>query len=169
VIIVIAHPGLKRKAAIMITVDRTRHIDATPAEIFAALSDLNKLAGLLPRVRRIEFIEREACYARIATHIALGPFGDIRSEGEVRWQTDREVVFSSRLPVPIESRWTLTAANGGTDLCVALSLDLAGLIGPFAAFIPAGQVIRMIRPDLDTTLDELASRVEGQRAQAVGA
>jgi hypothetical protein len=153
----------------MITVNRTRHIDATPAEIFAALSDPNKLAGLLPRVRRIEFIEREACYARIATHMALGPFGDIRSEGEVRWQTDREVVFSSRLPVSIESRWTLAAVRSGTDVCAALSLDLAPLIGPFAAFIPADQVIRMIAPDLDSALAELASCVEGQREQAVGA
>jgi hypothetical protein len=153
----------------MITVDRTRHIDATPTEIFAALSDPGKLAGLLPRVRRIEFIEREASFARIAMHTALGPFGNIRSEGEVRWQSDREVVFSSRLPVPIESRWTLTAANGGTDLRAALSLDLAALIGPFAAFVPVDQVIRMIAPDIDTALDELASRVQGQREQAVGA
>lgn len=153
----------------MITVERARHIDATPTEIFAALSDPSKLVRLLPRVRRIEFIERKTSYARIATHMALGPFGDIRSDGEVRWQTDREVVFSSRLPVPIESRWTLTPTNGGTELRASLTLDLAALIGPFAAFVPPDQVIRMIGPDLDTALDELASRVEGQREQAVGA
>ena len=152
----------------MITVNRTRHIDATPEAIFAALSDPARLSRLLPRVRRIEFIERAADHARIATHMALGPFGDLRCEGEVRWQADREVVFSSRLPVPVESRWTLTPANGGTDLHAALSLDLAPLIGPFAAFVPSEQVIRMLGPDLDAALAELASRVEGQREQAVG-
>jgi hypothetical protein len=164
----ILHNG-QEKGGVMITVDRTRHIAATPAEIFAALSDPGKLSGLLPRVRRIEFIERTADCARVATHMALGLFGDIRSEGEVCWQTDREVVFSSHRPVRVESRWTLIPANGGTDLCAALSLDLAPLIGPFAAFIPPEQITRMIGPDLDTALAELASRVEGRHEQAVGA
>jgi hypothetical protein len=160
---------VQAKDTVMIRVDRTRHIDATPEEVFAVLSDPGNLSELLPRVRRIEFIERKADHARVATHIALGLFGDIRSEGEVRWQTDREVIFSSLRPVPVESRWTLTPANGGTELCAALSLDLAPLIGPFAAFIPNDQVTRMIGPDLDSALAELASRVEGRRKQAVGA
>ena len=152
----------------MISVDRTRHINATPTAIFAALSDPDKLSGLLPRVRRIEFIEREANHARIATHMAFGPFGEIRSEGEVHWQTDREVVFSSRLPLPVESRWTLTTANGGTNLRAALSLDLAPLIGPFAALIPPDQVMRMIAPDLDSALAEIASRVESRDERITG-
>jgi Polyketide cyclase / dehydrase and lipid transport len=151
----------------MITVNRTRHIDATPAAIFAALSDPDNLSGLLPRVRRIEFIERKADHARIATHMAFGLFGEIRSEGEVRWQTDREVVFRSRLPLLVESRWTLTPANGGTDLRAALSLDLAPLIGPLAALVPPNQVTRMIAPDLDSALAEIASRVESRDKRAV--
>jgi hypothetical protein len=151
----------------MITVNRTRHINATPGAIFAALSDPDNLSGLLPRVRRIEFIEREADHARIATHMAFGLFGEIRSEGEVRWQTDREVVFSSRLPLLVESRWTLTPANGGTDLRAALSLDLAPLIGPLAALVPPNQVTRMIAPDLDSALAEIASRVESRDKRAV--
>jgi hypothetical protein len=159
----------QQKGAAMITVSRTRHIDATPAAIFAALSDPDKLSGLLPRVRRIEFIEREADRARVATHMALGPFGDIRSEGEVRWQTDREVVFSSRSPVLVEARWTLAPASSGANLRAALSLDLAPLLGPLAAFIPSDQLARMIGPDLDAALAELATRVEGQREHAVGA
>jgi hypothetical protein len=153
----------------MITVDRSRHINATPQAIFAALSDPDNLSKLLPRVRRIECIQRGTDRARVATHMALGLFGDIRSEGEVRWQTDREVVFSSRRPVPIESRWTLTPTDGGTDLRATLSLDLTPLIGPFAAFVPPDQVTRMIAPDLDTALAEIASRVESQREHVVGA
>lgn len=105
----------------MITADRTRHIAAPPEAVFAALSDPARLAGLLPRVRRIELIERDRDRVRIAAHMALGPFGDLRCEGEVRWRADREIVFCSRLPVLVESRWTLAPANGGTDLRGALA------------------------------------------------
>jgi carbon monoxide dehydrogenase subunit G len=153
----------------MITVDRTRHIAATPAALFAALSDPDRLAGLLPRMRRIEFITRGADRARVVTHMALGPFGDLRSEGELRWQLDREIVFSSRTPVVVESRWTLTPADGGTEVRAALSLDLAPLIGPLAAFVPPDQVTRLIGPDLDMALAEIASRVERPRERGVGA
>ena len=152
----------------MITVDRTRHIDASPEAIFEALSDPDKLSALLPRVQRVEFIERGADRARIATYMALGPFGNIRSEGELSWQNNREVTFSAHKPVAVESRWTLVPANGGTDVHAALSLDLAPLIGPLASFVPPDQVKQMIGPDLDKALAEIAHRVEG-RERAVNA
>jgi carbon monoxide dehydrogenase subunit G len=152
----------------MITVERTCHIAASPETIFAALSDPDKLSALLPRVQRIEFIERSADHARIATYMALGPFGNIRTEGDLSWQDNREVLFSASKPVAVESRWTLVPANGGTDLHAALSLDLTPLIGPFASFVPAGQVRQMLGLDVDKALAEIASRV-GQREQQVGA
>ena len=37
-----------------------------------------------------------------------------------------------------------------------------------SAFVPSDQVTRMIAPDLDTALAEIASRVEGQREYVVG-
>jgi len=152
----------------MITVARTRHIEAAPEAIFVAISDPDRLVELLPRVRQIEFLERGAGHARIATRMSLGPFGDIRSEGELHWQDDREVVFSTRKPVAVESRWTLTPVNSGTDLYAALSLDLAPLIGSLAAFVPPEQVIRMIAPDLDSALAKIASRVESQPERTAG-
>ena len=94
-------------------------------------------------------LERQADRARIATQMAIGPFTDIRSEGDVRWQTDREVVFSSRPPVPVEARWTLTPSGDGTDVQAALSLDLAPLMGLFAAFVPHKDVANMVGPDLE--------------------
>jgi carbon monoxide dehydrogenase subunit G len=153
----------------MITVERTRHIDAAPDAIFSALSDPDKLSELLPRVQRLEFLERGPDRARIATHMAFGPFGSIRSEGDVRWQNNCEITFSASKPVAVEARWTLTPARGGTDVRAALSLDLGSLIGPFATFVPPDQVTRMIAPDLDRALAEIASMVEGQREQSVGA
>jgi len=144
----------------MIRLDRTRRINAPPAAIFAAISDPGQLAGLLPRVHRVEFIEHGTDDAHIAAHMAIGPFSDIRTEGHLCWQTDREILFRAHTPVVVESRWTLTPANGGTDLRVTFELDLTPLLGPFAAFIPPEQVARVIGPDIDSALAEVASRTE---------
>ncbi|MFN8568529.1 MAG: SRPBCC family protein [Kouleothrix sp.] len=144
----------------MIEVSRRRQIAATASAVFAALADPDNLATIVPRVRRIELLERTATRARVATHMALGPFGELRSEGDVRWATDREVVFSTRRPVPVEARWLLTPHNGGTDLLVTLGLDLAALIGPLAALVPANEVAKLVTPDLDAALAAIARRVE---------
>ena len=144
----------------MIRINRTRYIEATPEAVFAALSDPNNLAGLMPRVRRIEMLDRQPDRARIATQMTIGPFSNIRSEGDVRWQAGREVVFSSRTPIPVEARWILTPCGSGTNLQAALSLDLAPLIGMLAALVPQKDVVNMVGPDLDAALAEVARCVE---------
>ena len=128
--------------------------------LFAALADPNNLAGLIPRVRRVEMMDRQPDQARIVTQMSIGPFSNIRSEGDVRWQDDREVVFSSRTPLPVEARWTLIPSGSGTELQAALSLDLTPLIGILAAFVPEKDVVNMVGPDLDAALAEVARRVE---------
>ena len=128
--------------------------------MFAALSDPSNLAGLMPRVRRVDLMDRQPDRARIATQMTIGPFPNIRSEGDVRWQAGREVVFSSRTPLPVEARWILTPCGSGTDLQAMLSLDLAPLIGMLAAFVPQKDVANMVGPDLDAALAEVARRVE---------
>lgn len=151
------------EGAMVIYINRTRYIDATPEAVFAALSDSSNLASLMPRVRRVELIDRQADRAWIAIQMTIGPFSNIRSEGQVRWDTGREVVFSSHMPLPIEARWTLTASGSGTDLQAALALDLAPLIGPLAALVPQQEVVNMIGPDLDAALAEVARRVEHEQ------
>ena len=144
----------------MIHINRTRYINATPEAVFAALSDPNKLAGLMSRVHRVEMLDRQPDRARIATQMTIGPFSNIRSEGDVRWQAGREVVFSSRTPLPVEARWILTPSGSGTDLQAAFSLDLVPLMGMLAAFVPPKDVANMVGPDLDAALAEVARRVE---------
>lgn len=153
----------RAKGTTVINVNRTRHIDASPEAVFAAISDPDRLAGLMPRVRRVELVEHSAGRARVATHMALGPLGSIRTEGDVRWQEGREVVFNTRRPISVEARWTLIPASGGTDVRAALSLDLGPLMGPLAAFVPQDEVAKMVGPDLDAALAEVARRVERPR------
>jgi carbon monoxide dehydrogenase subunit G len=144
----------------MIRIYRTRYIEATPEAVFAALADPNNLAGLIPRVRRVELLDRQPERARIATHMSIGPFWNIRSEGDVYWQAGREVVFSARTPVAVEARWILTPSGSGTNLQVAFSLDLAPLLGILAALVPQQEVANMVEPDLDAALAEVARRAE---------
>ena len=144
----------------MIRINRTRYIEATPEAVFAALSDPNNLTGLMPRVRRVEMLDRQPDRARIATQMTIGPFSNIRSEGDVHWQAGREVMFRSCTPVPVEVRWILTPCGSGTNLQAAFSLDLAPLIGMLAALVPQQDVANMVGPDLDAALAEVARRVE---------
>ena len=143
----------------MIRVSRQRRIAAPPPAVFAALTEPDRLAALLPRVRRIEVLEQRPGFARVATHMALGPFGTLRSEGEVRWQDGREVVFSAPRPVPVEARWQLVPTEEATDLHATLTLDLAPLLGPLAAFVPTAEVERMVAADLEAALQAVASAV----------
>jgi carbon monoxide dehydrogenase subunit G len=144
----------------MIRVTRSRQIAADPSTVFATLTDHTQLASLLPRVRRVDVLEQTENSARVATHMAFGPFGDLRNEGDVRWQENREIVFSSRKPVTVESRWTLAPVGNGTEVTVQLELDLAPLIGPLAAFVPPEQVINMVGPDLEAALNALDQRLQ---------
>ena len=147
----------------MIEISRSRFVAAPPASVFAALADPANLAGIIPRVRRVELLEQHPDRARVATHMALGPFGEIRNEGEVRWQTDRAIVFSSRRPMPVEARWSLVPRGAGTDLQVQLALDLAALIGPLAALVPTAEVAKLVAPDLEAALAAVARRAEPGR------
>ena len=145
----------------VIEITRVRKIASTPTAIFATLADPANLAKLLPRVRSVDVLERSSDHARIATHMEFGPFGTIRNVGEVRWQADQEITFVSRSPVFVQSRWLLEPNGAATDVIATMQLDLAPLIGPFAAFVPAQQVITMIAPELDAALAALAQRVGG--------
>jgi carbon monoxide dehydrogenase subunit G len=147
----------------LIKVSRDRQIDAPPEAVFAALADPEQLSAIMPRVRRVEVLERGIDRARVATHMAIGPFGDIRSEGDVRWQTGREVVFITHKPVAVEARWALAPSGGGTRLQATLSLDLASLLGPLATFVPQNEVANMVAPDLEAALAAIAKRVERGR------
>lgn len=144
----------------MICVTCSRQINASASRVFSVLADPSSLAGIVPRVQRIAIVERKADSARVATELALGPFGTLRSEGDVRWVADREVVFSTRRPVAVEACWTLVEHQGATLLHAALSLNLAPLIGPLTALVPANEVEKLIGPDLDAALAEIARRAE---------
>jgi carbon monoxide dehydrogenase subunit G len=156
--------GLERAAGAAtsqaVVVSRARHIAAPPAAVFAALARPEGLAGILPRVKKIEVLQQSETQARIVTHMQLTPFNSIRAEGEVRWQGTREIVFRTTEPAGVETRLELRPTASGTNLYATLALDLAPMLGPLAAFVPHDQVAKAAEPDLDNTIDAIARAVE---------
>ncbi|MBX0329339.1 SRPBCC family protein [Oscillochloris sp. ZM17-4] len=159
----------------MITVTRRSYIEsATPAEIFDSLSDPSRIGQLLPRVQKVEMLSRdmETRTARLVTHMSLGGiFGTIRCEGDLTWEEPGEILFKVRTPVPVETRWTLTSAVNGTDLQATMSLDLAPMLGPMAAFVPVQTVGDMLAKELESALKAISesSAAPKPRERAVAA
>ncbi len=159
----------------MITVTRRTSIEGvTPEAIFAALSDPQRIGELLPRVQKVELLNRDeaARRATLVTYMGLGGiFGAVRCEGELTWAEPREICFQVRSPLPVETRWTLTADVNGTDLQASMGIDLEPMLGPFASFVPAQQVSEMLAAELEAALGAVAARM-GERElleQAVAA
>ena len=144
----------------MIKVTRRSFIEgATPNEIFAALSDPNGLTQLLPRVRKVEMLNRKETSARLVTYMAMGGiFGTIRCEGTLTWKEPEEILFVVRVPLPVETRWSLTPGVNGTEVKAAITLDLAPLLGPMAQFVPAQSVGEMMAKEIEVALQGIVAR-----------
>jgi carbon monoxide dehydrogenase subunit G len=159
----------------MISVTRRSHIEATtPEQIFAALSDPALIGQLLPRVQKVEMLSRDdaARKARLVTHMSMGGiFGSIRCEGDLTWEEPREIVFRVRTPLPAETKWALNQAVNGTEIVATMALDLAPMLGPMAAFVPAKEVGEILAKELDAALKSIAERATsaGLRERAVAA
>lgn len=159
----------------MIKVARRAYIEGTtPEAIFAALSDPNRIAQLLPRVQKAELLNRddEARTAKLVTHMSLGGiFGTIRCEGDLTWDDNREIAFQVRTPVPVETRWNLAQGVNGAEVRASMTLDLSPMMGAMAAFVPVQQVSDMLAAELESALKALARHIrdEGLKSQAVAA
>lgn len=159
----------------MITVSRRSTIEATtPEEVFTALSDPDRISHLLPRMKKVEILNRdmEARTARLVTYMSMGGiFGTIRCEGDLTWEEPSDIVFKVRTPLPLETQWTLTPAINGTELYATMSLDLEPMLGAMTAFVPTQVVSDILGHELDAALKSISERTAGQklRAKAVAA
>ncbi len=144
----------------MIKVGRRCHIEGvTPEQVFTTLSDPALISQILPRVQKTELFDRDdvARRARLVTYMSMGGlFGTIRCEGDLTWQDNREIVFTVRTPLPVETRWVLSQAVNGTELQVVMGIDLTPLLGMMASFVPEKTVADMLGADLETALRGVA-------------
>lgn len=144
----------------MIKVGRRCHIEGvTPEQLFATLSDPALISQILPRVQKSELHDRDdiARRARLVTYMSMGGlFGTIRCEGDLTWQDNREIIFTVRTPLPVETRWVLNQGVNGTDLQLVMGIDLAPMLGMMASFVPEKTVADMLGSDLETALRSVA-------------
>jgi hypothetical protein len=143
-----------------VRVERSRLIRATAEAIFALMAEPQQLAGILPRVQRVEVLRRSDTSARVRTHMAIGPVGSFAADGDVRWVAGRELVFRATQPVLVESFWRLVPQANATLVTVTMTLDLTPMLGPLAALVPPDSIHTLIIPDLDAALAAIAGKVE---------
>jgi hypothetical protein len=144
----------------MIKVGRRCHIEGvTPEQVFTTLSNPSLISQILPRVQKTELHDRDdvARHAKLVTYMSMGGlFGTIRCEGDLTWQDNREIVFTVRTPLPVETRWVISPAINGTDIQVVMGIDLKPLLGAMASFVPEKTVADMLGSDLETALRGVA-------------
>ncbi len=139
--------------------------NATPQEVFDTLADPDALQSLLPRVRKVEYTPLRGNEARLVMHVAIGQtFGTIRCEGMLSWHEPHKLTFQVATPLPVTMHWNLTdTPQGGTDMDVALKLDLFPLLGPMAAFVPQDVVKGMMEAEIRHAMRAVAAQVEAAR------
>ncbi len=149
----------------MVRVERQKHIpSATPEEVFTILSDPDGLTRLLPRLRKAELSDQGNNQARLILFIAIGSvFGTLRFEGNLQWNEPENITLSVRNPLPADIRWTLSQHDQGTEVKVAISVDLKPLLGPMVNFVPLNIVNEMIGKDLDHALREIANQIQNEK------
>jgi carbon monoxide dehydrogenase subunit G len=146
----------------MIKVDLRHYIEnATPAEVFLALSDPDGLMDLLPRLRKAEMTNIQTNQAHLVMHIWIGQIVDmVHCEGKLTWVEEREISFVVQKPLPVKVHWALAPGVLGTDIRLTLTLDLAPLLGPIAFLVPNEVVKTLIVRELEHALLQIPKRLK---------
>lgn len=149
----------------MITIQMQATIDnATPGDVFHAVSDPQGLKTLLPRMKRIDHTPLGHDRARVVMHISIGSiFGTIPCDGILSWVEPREILFRVTTPLPVENRWVLTGDGHRTHLDINLWLDLAPFLGTMTRYVPQQIVKDMMRKELTHAVHQIPRRLREQR------
>ncbi len=135
--------------------------NATPEEVFRALSDRPGLKTLMPRMRKVEFRDRRSNSETVVMHISIGStFGTIPCEGVLSWVEPDEVKLNITNPLPVQMLWRLAAAVNGTEMNISLNLDLEPLLGKMERFVPKNVVKELMVKEMTHAIKQIALRVK---------
>jgi hypothetical protein len=140
--------------------------DAAPEDVFVALSDRDGLKELMPRLSHAEFCDHRPNSETVIMYMSIGKgFGTIRCEGTLSWSEPRTVTFSVHNPLPVEMNWTMSPAVNGTEIDIAMRLNLEPMLGPMANFVPRHLVEEMMIKEMKYAIKQVAVRVKEGVAQ----
>ena len=138
----------------MIRVERRKMVAAPVDTVKAILSDVEHLDRLLKRVERVEVQGITADRARVTLTLRTSRLGQIRVDGEARLLPNG-TRFVAVKPLQVDSRWIVEPRGDGTEVTAQLAIDLAGVLGAFARFVPSRMVTSKLEQELDDSLQAL--------------
>jgi aerobic-type carbon monoxide dehydrogenase small subunit (CoxS/CutS family)/carbon monoxide dehydrogenase subunit G len=149
------------------------HLAATPEAVWAALSDLRRVASCLPGAR-LDTLEGERVTGRVT--MALGPI-KASFAGDGRVVLD-DAARSGRLlgggrdgasRAEGEVGWHVVPANsGGSDILVSLSWRLTGPLAQFGRGALVKDLVRRLAQDFARNLDAMVAGAAPPPARPVG-
>jgi carbon monoxide dehydrogenase subunit G len=142
----------------VIELEDTVPIDRPPADVFAHLADPTAYGAWLPGVRSVK-VEGDGPIAA-GTKLAVeldGPSGPIAAAGSITdyVPNERIALAADARQVRFAARFDLARAGAGTDLGLAVRVELKGLLR-FAE----GMVAAQAGPELGAALARLRAQVE---------
>ena len=144
----------------MISVERTRTINAPVEKVRAALSDPQQLQQTMPGVRSVEILSRTGDQARVAITTGMTFPGTDRFEGDAI-VTPEGMRFNAAQPMPLALDLTAVPHGDGSEVTARIETDLPPGLGAMARFIPQQMIEGRIGVELDRALERLERVVRG--------
>lgn len=138
----------------MISVERTRTINASVENVRAALSDPQQLQQIIPGVRSVEIVSRTTEQARVVVTTGLTLPGADRIEGDAIITKDG-TQFSAVEPVPMSLHLTAVPHNHNAEVTARIETEIPPALGAMARFIPQHVIEQRIGAELDRALERL--------------
>lgn len=133
---------------------------ARPEQVFRSLADPQGLTTLVPRLQEVHYTPTGERQAHIVMDVFIGvPFGTIRCEGTLTWEPDHTLTLTIHTPLPVRTHWLFHPDGSGTRLTIHFELNLAPLLGPFAAYVPTESVRHIIRTELRHAMNHVAQKL----------
>ncbi len=139
-------------------VERSRRVEAPPATVIAALTNLDNLPRLLERAERVEVLQRSEGRARIAVTVSVGKLGRQRVEGEARLLEDG-MRFIAVTPMQMDVRWQVRPAEAVSEVTARVDVDLQKILGPLARLIGDNLIARQVGAEVDKSFVALEALV----------
>jgi ribosome-associated toxin RatA of RatAB toxin-antitoxin module len=137
----------------MQTVERTRWLPYSSAQIYHVLTDVEKFAQIVKRIIALDVLERNGDVGRILATIDLPGGKTIQAEGRVSGSNNEKLAFETDKPFPLAINWQLSPAeqdgSPGTTVSYTVAVDLSAKVAFLSKIVLNGYLSTELEGDLD--------------------